>query len=162
MKVADLMPASSPADASLSSTFIPRRSAQRISMRSSISAQSWESVPPAPALTVTTASPPSYSPANRRASSSSARRSSIEARASSSSAAVDSSSGPPARGRGHPTPAAHLRERLEVVDVALERAEGLQAPGGARVLSGHGRRVLLVVPEARRRHLLLQIGDLLL
>ena len=51
------MPASSPADASFSSTFIPRRSAQRISMRSSISAQSWESVPPAPAFTVTTASP---------------------------------------------------------------------------------------------------------
>ena len=92
MNVADLMPASSPGDASFSSTFIPRRSAQRISMRSSISAQSWESVPPAPALTVTTASPASYSPANSRASSSSASRASIEARCSSSSAAIDSSS----------------------------------------------------------------------
>ena len=59
MKVADLIPASSPSEASFISTFIPRRSAQRISMRSSISAQSWESVPPAPAFTVTTASPAS-------------------------------------------------------------------------------------------------------
>ena len=92
MKVADLIPASSPAEASASSTFIPRRSAQRISMRSSISAQSCESVPPAPALTVTTASPPSYSPPNRRASSSSASRESIEARCSWSSAAMLSSS----------------------------------------------------------------------
>jgi hypothetical protein len=53
------MPASSPGLASLSSTAMPRRSAQRISIRSSISAQSWESVPPAPAWTETTASPPS-------------------------------------------------------------------------------------------------------
>ena len=59
MKVADLIPASSPALASFSSTFMPRRSAQRIAMRSSISAQSCESVPPAPAFTVTTASPAS-------------------------------------------------------------------------------------------------------
>jgi hypothetical protein len=59
VKVADFSPASSPSLASLSSTVIPRLSAQRISIRSSISAQSWESVPPAPALTVTTASPAS-------------------------------------------------------------------------------------------------------
>ena len=53
------MPASSPALASSSSTLKPRHSAQRISIRSTISAQSWASVPPAPALTVTSASPPS-------------------------------------------------------------------------------------------------------
>ena len=53
------MPASSPAEASSSSTSKPRFSAQRISMRSTISAQSWASVPPAPALTVTSASPAS-------------------------------------------------------------------------------------------------------
>ena len=53
------MPASSPALASSSSTLNPRRSAQRISIRSTISAQSWASVPPAPALTVTSASPES-------------------------------------------------------------------------------------------------------
>ena len=59
MKVADFSPASSPGEASVISTLKPRRSAQRRYMRSSISAQSWESVPPAPALTVTTASPAS-------------------------------------------------------------------------------------------------------
>ena len=48
MKVADLRPASSPGDASFISTLKPRRSAQRRYMRRSISAQSWESVPPAP------------------------------------------------------------------------------------------------------------------
>ena len=53
------MPASSPALTSSSSTLKPRRSAQRICMRSTISAQSWASVPPAPALTVTSASPAS-------------------------------------------------------------------------------------------------------
>ena len=59
MKLADFRPASSPGLASAISAFIPRRSAQRRSMRSSISAQSCESVPPAPAFTVTTASPES-------------------------------------------------------------------------------------------------------
>ena len=44
------MPASSPALASSSSTSKPRVSAQRISMRSTISAQSCASVPPAPGV----------------------------------------------------------------------------------------------------------------
>src|SRR5215213_10142037 len=92
MKVADLRPASSPAEASFISTSKPRRSAQRRYMRSRISAQSWESVPPAPAWTLTTASPASYSPLKRRASSSSARRRSIEASCVASSAAISSSS----------------------------------------------------------------------
>ena len=56
---ADLMPASSPGLTSASSTLKPRRSAQRISIRRSISAQSCESVPPVPACTDTTASPES-------------------------------------------------------------------------------------------------------
>src|ERR1700684_1587444 len=59
MKLADLTPASSPGETSNSSTSKPRFSAQRISIRSTISAQSWASVPPAPALTVTSAAPPS-------------------------------------------------------------------------------------------------------
>ncbi len=59
MNVADLMPASSPGETSSSSTPKPRFSAHRISIRSTISAQSWASVPPAPALTVTSASPAS-------------------------------------------------------------------------------------------------------
>ena len=140
------MPASSPSDASFSSTFIPRRSAQRISMRSSISAQSCESVPPAPAFTVTTASPASYSPENRRASSSSARRASIDARCSSSSR------------RDGVVLLGQLLERLEVADVRLERAERLEPPSDGGVLGGHGGRVLLVVPEAGRLHLALELA----
>jgi hypothetical protein len=92
MKLADLMPASSPSDASAISTSKPRRSAQRRYIRSSISAQSWESVPPAPDRTVTTASPESYWPLNSRASSSSASRASREASWVSSSAAMSASS----------------------------------------------------------------------
>src|SRR5215204_2337289 len=86
------MPASSPGLASSSSTLKPRRSAQRISIRSTISAQSWASVPPAPALTVTSASPASYLPVNRRSSSSAASRCSTDTSVSSSSAASSSSS----------------------------------------------------------------------
>ena len=92
MKVADFRPASSPGEASFISTPKPRRSAHRRYMRSSISAQSCESVPPAPAWTVTTASPPSYSPLNSRASSSSASRSSTEPSCVASSRAISSSS----------------------------------------------------------------------
>src|SRR4051794_3423879 len=92
MKVADLMPASSPGDASSSSTWKPRRSAQRMSMRSSISAQSCESVPPVPAWTETAASPASYGPAKRRSSSSPASLASISLRCSATSSAIDSSS----------------------------------------------------------------------
>src|SRR4051794_14598606 len=92
MKVADLSPASSPGEASFISTSKPRRSAQRRYIRSRISAQSWESVPPAPAWTVTTASPASYFPLNRRASSSPARRPSTAVSCASRSAAISSSS----------------------------------------------------------------------
>ena len=49
----------------------PSRSAQRTYIRSSISAQSWLSVPPAPELTSHTASNSSYSPVNSARSSSS-------------------------------------------------------------------------------------------
>src|SRR4051794_38431367 len=92
MKVADLMPASSPSLASTISTLKPRRSAQRWNIRRSISAQSWESVPPVPACTDTTASPESYGPEKRRASSSSSSRDCTAARVSSSSPAIESSS----------------------------------------------------------------------
>src|SRR6476661_7386502 len=92
MNVADFRPASSPGEASVISTSNPRRSAQRRYIRSSISAQSWESVPPAPACTVTTASPASYSPLKSRASSSSCRRPSTEASCVCSSPAISSSS----------------------------------------------------------------------
>src|ERR1700719_2590529 len=49
--VADLTPASSPCVSSRYSILKPCFSAQRVYMRSSISAQSWLSVPPAPAWT---------------------------------------------------------------------------------------------------------------
>src|SRR5215211_447615 len=92
MNVADLMPASSPSEASFISTANPRRSAQRRYIRKSISAQSWESVPPAPERIVTTASPESYSPLNRRPSSNFASRDSTEPSCESSSAAISGSS----------------------------------------------------------------------
>src|ERR1700753_156841 len=69
MKGGGLSPAPPPAEASAISTSKPRRSAQRRYIRRRISAQSWESVPPAPAWTVTTASPASYSPRKGRPSS---------------------------------------------------------------------------------------------
>ena len=50
MNVADRMPASWPSVTSSISTSKPRRSAQRVYMRSSISAQSCASVPPAPRM----------------------------------------------------------------------------------------------------------------
>src|SRR3954453_6615530 len=61
-------------------------------MCSSISAQSWESVPPAPELTVTIASPESYSPEKRRSISRFARRSRTLSNCSWNSPAIDSSS----------------------------------------------------------------------
>ena len=144
------MPASSPADTSASSTFIPRRSAQRISIRSSISAQSCESVPPAPALTVTTASPPSYSPPNRRASSSSARRESIER-----ALLLE-------LGGHHLVLLRQLGEGVEVVDVALERAVGLGAARERGVLGGDLGGSVLVVPEPGGLHLPLELAYALL
>ncbi len=53
MIVADLIPASSPAVSSITSTSNLRRSAQRTYMRRSMRAQSQLSVPPAPAWTST-------------------------------------------------------------------------------------------------------------
>ena len=60
--VALLMPASSPGCRSSSSSLKPLRSAQRAYMRSSISAQSCDSVPPAPALMLTSAPLPVVRP----------------------------------------------------------------------------------------------------
>ena len=64
------MPASSPCWMSSTSASNPSRSAHRVYMRSSISAQSWLSVPPAPALIVAIASEASYGPDSSAASSS--------------------------------------------------------------------------------------------
>ncbi len=136
-----------PGLASSSSTSKPRFSAQRISIRSTISAQSCASVPPAPALIVTSASPASYLPENSRSSSSASRRRSTEAIWSASS---------PARSL---ILLRHLGERLEVVDVADQRPVGLQLAARARVLGADSGRGRLVVPEPGLAHLLLQLAD---
>ena len=86
------MPASSPSEASAISTSNPRRCAQRRYIRSSISAQSCESVPPAPLCTETAASPESYRPWNRRSSSSASMLRSATLSCSRSSVSSDSSS----------------------------------------------------------------------
>ena len=150
MKVADFRPASSPGEASAISTSKPRRSAQRRYMRRRISAQSWESVPPAPAWTVTTASPASYSPLKRRASSSSASRDSTVGQLT-LQFALDLL-----------VFLGQLGEVVEFADVGLQPPEHLQPALGAGVGGGGPRRDLLVVPEAGRAHLLLELGCLLL
>ncbi len=61
-KVTDLMPAPSPSRRSVITVPKPWRSAHRRYMRSSISAQSWLSVPPAPGWMVTMALRASFSP----------------------------------------------------------------------------------------------------
>ena len=141
------MPASSPGLASSSSTSKPRRSAQRIIIRSTISAQSCASVPPAPALTVTSASPASYGPEKSRASSSSPSR------------ALDAVELLVDLVGERLVLVGELDQRLEVVDVALELLPGLEPARGARVLGADLGGVLLVVPEAGRAHVALELGD---
>ena len=94
VKVAELSPASVPSFTSSTSTVKPRRSAQRVNMRSSISVQSCASVPPAPELTWQMASRSSYSPVNSARSSSrssSARSASMPASISGSTESSASS-----------------------------------------------------------------------
>src|SRR5215212_6256732 len=55
----------------------------------------------------------------------------------------------------------HLLERLEVVDVALELAVGLQLALGARMLRRDLRGLLLVVPEAGLAHLVFERAEAL-
>ncbi len=50
-------------------------------------------------------------------------------------------------------------QRLEIVDVALERLPGVQPARGTRVLRADLRGALLVVPEAGRTHVALELGD---
>ena len=91
MNVALEMPASLPSVTSSTSTSNPRRSAQRMYMRSIICAQSCASTPPAPEWISHTASDWSYSPENKLCSSSSLSRRSMSASASFSSTSIDSS-----------------------------------------------------------------------
>ena len=148
MKVADLSPASSPGEASFISTLKPRRSAQRRYIRSSISAQSWESVPPAPALMVTTASPASY--------------------AAGEEPLLLELGEPPLHGGdlvgqlgGHLLVlGGELGVFLEIADVDHELAEVLQPLLRAGMSSGDLGRRCLIVPEAWLLHLPLEPIDL--
>ncbi len=141
------MPASSPALASSSSTVKPRRSAQRMSMRSTISAQSCASVPPAPRVD---------------------RDERVAGVVGAGEQALLLE-----RRRAGPRPVVELlgdlvvqrrvllgelEHRLEVADVAGERLPGVQATRGAGVLGGDLRGLLLVVPEAGRAHPPLELG----
>jgi len=91
--VALLMPASSPGSTSSSSTCMPSRSAHRRYIRRSMSAQSWESMPPAPACRDAMASFASYRPESRLASSTrSSSASMLESLSSSSLRSSGSSS----------------------------------------------------------------------
>src|SRR5215218_9606429 len=101
MKVADLMPASSPGEASLSSTFTPRRSELG-----------------EPHLD--------------------ARELLLEL------------------GGDRLVLGGHLLQRVQVPDVALERAVGLQAAAHRRVLGRYAGGSLRVVPESLGLHLLLE------
>src|SRR4029453_2708973 len=108
MNVALLIPASSPGRISSTSTSKPWRSAHRRYIRSSISAQSCDSVPPAPAGRGATASLLSYSPP-RSAVSSSPSISVLRAETVCSSSR--SSSGRPSRQRSWSVAGASARRR---------------------------------------------------
>ena len=154
VKVTLLMPASSPSLASFSSTLKPRFSAQRRYMRSSISAQSWLSVPPAPGWMLTMASPASNSPVKSRCSSSASRTppTSADSRFDVLRQFVGDHLVLGLLG-GHveqQLELVHLRgELLEVLELALQ-----PAVTGAQLLG-----VVLVVPEVGGAHHLLEGSD---
>ena len=146
-----------PSWASFRSAFRPRRSAQRRYMRRSISAQSWASVPPSPALIVTTASPASCSPEKRRASSRPARVSSARSIPSASSPSMPGSRSPPRS-------SSRSRSAISASpSISSARARyWLRRPLAAACVGRDARRRGLVVPEAGRAHLPLELRDALL
>ncbi len=98
-KVALLIPASSPSCRSTSSMAYPFRSANREYIRRSISAQSWDSVPPAPAWIVAMAFSASFSPESIRSSSIASSASSTATNCCSISEVSPSPPASPARAR---------------------------------------------------------------
>ena len=141
MNVADLIPASSPGEASSSSTSNPRFSAQRISIRSTISAQSWASVPPAPALTVTSAFAGVVGTREQPL-----LLQLLQALLHAADLLLELAGDVRIL-------LGQLGQRLEVLDVALQLPVGGQAPAGAGVLGADLGRPLLVLPEAGGAHL---------
>ena len=140
-------PASSPSCRSISSTFQSRASANRMYMRRSISAQSCDSVPPAPEWIVTQAFFASSGvPIFTESSSSSAN-------------AAARAAGVARVGLGRLPFLQKLRERLELPANLVERGRGrdpaLVAPGLPEDLL----RFRLARPEIRRRGLLPQTGE---
>ena len=114
-------------------------------MRSSISVQSCASVPPAPALSVTIASPPSYSPVNS---------------ASSCSASISASSAGARRvglGRQIARPRDQLEQRRQVADLAVEAPVGVEFARARALLGTDTCRAPRVVPEAGRGELPVQL-----
>ena len=135
--VAPLMPASSPGCRSTTSRLKPRRSNHRRYMRSSISAQSCDSVPPAPGWMATMAFRPSCSPPSILRISAASTSVSSSSRPRSRSAATSSPWLGPLDEHGQivGAPAQRLGER----DVLFETAPPLQQPLRQR----------LVLPEVR-------------
>ena len=113
-------------------------------MRSSISAQSCASVPPAPEWIETTASPASYSPL--KSASSWSRSSSLPERLELRLDVVGEVG-------------LELEQLGGVVVLALEPLVALEALREPGVLGRDGGRAGLVVPEARLPQLLLELGD---
>ncbi len=138
------MPYSSPGLVSSISVLKPRSAAQRRYMRSSISAQSCASVPPASAWIITTASPSSYSPLN------------------SASSCSRSSSRPQRHDRRRDLVGealVHLEQLARVVVLARQAVVALEPPREPSVLGRDGRRMLRLVPEAGLSELFLELGD---
>ena len=138
-------PASSPGVASSSWALKPRASAQRRYMRSSISAQSWLSVPPAPACTPTTAGPESYSPV-KSASSWSFSHVAVEARQRALELAA------PVGVLG-----GHLEHRVELGRLGAQALVGVELGLRAVQLGRGARGPALVVPEALCEGLALEL-----
>ena len=144
------MPASSPGIRSMISALKPRRSHQRRYMRSSISAQSCDSVPPAPAWIATMALRSSYGPENVSSNSRSSSCDSSAAVSRSMSAAVASSSS---------ASASSTRSSRSATCFSRPRHVSTRARIGDEALH-HVLRGLLVVPEAGGGGLLLERGCL--
>ena len=131
------MPASWPSVTASTSRSRPWRSAQRRYIRSSISAQSWASVPPAPEWISHTASWASWGSVNSDRSSTSSSRADSLARFSPTSASTESSSSS--------TPS--CQQGLGVVEATDEVVVGVEVVADGGELGLHPAGQLGVVPQ---------------
>ena len=139
-----MIPASSPGETSSSSTAKPRFSAQRISIRSTISAQSWASVPPGAGVDgherVAGVVGAGEQPLLLER---------VEPRLNRLNLLLE-------LGGDLRILLGQLGQRLEILDVVLEIAEDREPASRASMLGADPRRVLLVVPEPGRPHLVFE------